>query len=73
MFPPTGNNVPPMITPPHQLAHTFKFKSYCPKVFHKIREFYDIDPQSYMMSVCGKDIHFRHNIASFTILHTIPN
>ncbi len=55
MFPPTGNNVPPMITPPHQLAHTFKFKSYCPKVFHKIREFYDIDPQSYMMSVCGKD------------------
>ncbi len=60
-FPPKGNNVPPQITPPHSLAHTFKFKSYSPKIFHKIREFFDIDSESYMKSVCGKVFSFQYS------------
>jgi 1-phosphatidylinositol-4-phosphate 5-kinase len=52
-FPPNGNNTPPFITPPHSLAHTFKFKTYAPKVFEKIREFFNVDSASYMTSVCG--------------------
>eukprot|EP01038_Epipyxis_sp_PR26KG_P010808 gene10808-14509_t len=52
-FPPKGNNTPPHITPPHSLVHTFKFKSYSPKVFKRLRDFYDIDAASYMLSVCG--------------------
>lgn len=55
-FPPKGCNEAPFITPPHDLAHTFKFKSYAPKIFHRLREFYDIDAPAYMNSVCGKDI-----------------
>ena len=31
-FPPGGNNAPPFFTPPHSLTHTFKFKTYAPKV-----------------------------------------
>ena len=31
-FPPGGNNNPPFFTPPHSLVHTFKFKTYAPKV-----------------------------------------
>lgn len=49
-FPPEGSSR----TPSHQLKHTFYFKSYAPKVFHKLRSFYDIDAESYMSSVCGK-------------------
>lgn len=52
-FPAKGNTLPPYITPPHPLVHTFKFKTYAPKVFKSIREFFDIDPTSYMNSVCG--------------------
>jgi hypothetical protein len=40
-------------TPEHSLGHTFKFKSYSPKVFKRLRDFYDIDTASYMHSVCG--------------------
>jgi hypothetical protein len=53
-FPPKGNTTPPHITPAHSLAHTFKLKSYSPKVFKRVREFFDIDATSYMQSVCGK-------------------
>lgn len=53
-FPPSGSSVPPHITPAHSLAHTFKFKSYAPRIFHRLREFYEIDAPSYMESVCGK-------------------
>lgn len=52
-FPPNGNNQPPFRTPPHQLAHTFKFKTYAPLVFAKIRDFFGVDSVSYMLSVCG--------------------
>ena len=40
VFPPGGNTVGPYITPPHQLAHTFKFKAYAPKIFSKIRQMF---------------------------------
>ena len=43
--------------PSHGLAHTFKFKSYSPKVFDRIRTFFGFDPESYMYSVCG-DFNF---------------
>mmetsp|Transcript_26929 Transcript_26929/g.50305 ORF Transcript_26929/g.50305 Transcript_26929/m.50305 type:complete len:767 (+) Transcript_26929:20-2320(+) len=52
-FPPHGNNQPPFRTPPHQLAHTFKFKTYAPLVFSKLRDFFGVDSMSYMLSVCG--------------------
>lgn len=52
-FPPRGNSIGPFITPPHKLAHTFKFKSYSPKVFRKLRDFFCVEPAAYMQSVCG--------------------
>lgn len=52
-FPPEGTTKPPFQTPPHSLAHTFKFKSYAPRVFRRLREFFDIDRTNYMLSVCG--------------------
>ena len=52
-FPPSGNTKPGFITPPHPLAHTFKFKSYSLQVFRRIRSFFGIDNAEYMMSVCG--------------------
>ncbi len=52
-FPPKGNTDPPHITPMHSLAHTFKFKSYSPRVFKRLRDFFGIDAASYMISVCG--------------------
>ena len=53
-FPPNGCNTSPHITPAHKLAHTFKFKTYAPRVFHRLREYYDLDAPSYMESVCGE-------------------
>jgi hypothetical protein len=41
------------ITPPHSLVHTFRFKTYAPKVFVKLREFFDVDDLGYKQSVCG--------------------
>lgn len=41
-FPPEGSNHPPNITPPHRLAHAFKFKDYAPTVFKKIRTHYGV-------------------------------
>jgi len=45
-FPPKGSP----LTPPHQLAHTFKFKNYAPKVFRRLRQLFGIDSASYMLS-----------------------
>lgn len=52
-FPPNGSTDSVIPTPPHDLAHTFKFKSYAPKIFHRLREFFDISAAAYMDSVCG--------------------
>lgn len=58
-FPPKGSGNEDeeesgMRTPPHGLAHTFKFKSYSPSVFDRLRSFFGIDAHSYMNSVCGE-------------------
>ena len=53
-FPAKGSNKPPFITPPHPLVHTFKFKSYAPRVFRRVRDFFGINAADYMVSVCGK-------------------
>jgi 1-phosphatidylinositol-4-phosphate 5-kinase len=54
-FPPGGSDKGSNhVTPPHKLAHTFKFKSYCPKIFKRLRDFFDTDASSYMLSVCGE-------------------
>jgi hypothetical protein len=92
-FPPEGNTNPPFKTPPHSLAHTFKFKTCnaflfifsiivikyyynfrdnflnlsfifivnmqytdAPRVFRRIRDFFNIDRTNYMLSVCGNYI-----------------
>jgi hypothetical protein len=56
-FPPSGSSSGTLPTPPHGLQHTFKFKSYAPYVFSKIRDFYGIDKREYIMSICG-DFNF---------------
>ena len=61
-FPAAGSTKPGSITPPHSLAHTFKFKSYSLQVFRRIRNFFGIDNAEYMMSVCGT---YRYNFALF--------
>lgn len=52
-FPAKGTTTGPYRTPPHALVHTFKFKTYAPKVFKRIRDFFGIESMSYMLSVCG--------------------
>ncbi|KAH8091465.1 translation initiation factor IF-2 [Aureococcus anophagefferens] len=37
VFPPKGSST----TPPHSLAHTFKFKDYAPEAFSRIRDIFD--------------------------------
>ena len=49
VFPPSGSTV----TPPHSLAHTFKFKAYCPAVFAAVRNLFKCDASSFMLSICG--------------------
>ena len=66
-FPADGNPHAAVPTPPHDLAHTFKFKSYAPKIFHRLREFFDISASAYMSSVCGK-IFKRFIIGNHTCL-----
>jgi len=54
LFPPEGCSKPGLPhTPRHHLAHTFKFKDYAPKIFHRIRLLSGIDTKSYMDSVSG--------------------
>ncbi|CAH9085941.1 unnamed protein product [Cuscuta epithymum] len=47
-FPPQGSKV----TPPH-LSVDFRWKDYCPIVFRRLREQFQVDSADYMMSVCG--------------------
>jgi 1-phosphatidylinositol-4-phosphate 5-kinase len=54
LFPPQGCKKAGLpATPKHNLSHTFKFKDYSPKVFHRLRLLSGIDTESYMNSVCG--------------------
>lgn len=52
-FPAAGSDEPPYPTPPHSLVRTFKFKTYAPRVFARLRGLIDIDPNEYMESICG--------------------
>ncbi|GJX76015.1 phosphatidylinositol 4-phosphate 5-kinase 6-like protein [Tanacetum coccineum] len=49
-FPPEGSKH----TPPHQSCD-FKFKDYCPLVFRKLRNLFNVDPADYMLSICGSE------------------
>jgi len=62
-FPPEGGNHPPNITPPHRLAHSFKFKDYSPSAFRKIRSHFGINDADYMLSLCG-DFNYIEFIAN---------
>ena len=52
-FPASGSTKGPNITPSHDLVHTFKFKSYAPRIFERLRMFFNIDTDEYRHSVCG--------------------
>lgn len=39
--------------PPHQLAHTFKFKDYSPVVFSYLRRLSGVNELDFLLSVCG--------------------
>jgi 1-phosphatidylinositol-4-phosphate 5-kinase len=39
--------------PAHQLAHTFKFKDYCPVVFAYLRRMYGVNEYDFLLSVCA--------------------
>jgi 1-phosphatidylinositol-4-phosphate 5-kinase len=41
------------LLPPHQLAHTFKFKDYCPVVFAYLRRMHGVNEFDFLLSVCG--------------------
>ncbi|CAK9135522.1 unnamed protein product [Ilex paraguariensis] len=49
-FPPEGSK----ITPPHQTGE-FRWKDYCPVVFRRLRELFQVDPADYMLAICGND------------------
>ncbi|KAJ6930552.1 phosphatidylinositol 4-phosphate 5-kinase 1-like [Populus alba x Populus x berolinensis] len=49
-FPPEGSK----ITPPHQ-SSDFRWKDYCPVVFRRLRELFQVDPADYMLAICGND------------------
>lgn len=49
VFPPRGTAE----TPPHSLAHTFKFKDYAPRAFAAIRSVFGVSQTDYITSVCG--------------------
>ena len=52
-FPAMGSDNLPYPTPPHSLQRTFKFKSYAPRVFSRLRDLIDIDGDEYLQSICG--------------------
>lgn len=41
------------LTPPHMLAHTFKFKDYAPIVFAYLRRMFGVNEFDFLLSVCG--------------------
>ncbi|KAJ0086692.1 hypothetical protein Patl1_08424 [Pistacia atlantica] len=49
-FPPEGSK----LTPPHQSIE-FRWKDYCPMVFRRLRELFQVDPANYMLAICGDD------------------
>ncbi|XP_044476065.1 phosphatidylinositol 4-phosphate 5-kinase 1-like [Mangifera indica] len=49
-FPPEGSK----LTPPHQSVE-FRWKDYCPMVFRRLREHFQVDPANYMLAICGDD------------------
>ena len=51
VFPPKGSST----TPPHSLAHTFKFKDYSPSAFARIREIFEVKKTDYITSICGTE------------------
>jgi len=53
-FPRMGSKTPPE-TPPHE-SGDFKWKDYCPVVFHKLREAFAIDQGEYVRSLCGDQV-----------------
>jgi 1-phosphatidylinositol-4-phosphate 5-kinase len=48
-FRPKGDST----TPPHMLAHTFKFKDYSPVVFAYLRRMFGVNEYDFLLSVCG--------------------
>lgn len=52
VFPPSGATGI-LVTPPHRLGNTFKFKDYAPKVFKRIREVFGVRSIKYLLSVAG--------------------
>lgn len=48
-FRPRGGSM----TPPHMLAHTFKFKDYAPIPFAYLRRMFGINEFDFLFSVCG--------------------
>ncbi len=62
VFPPEGSPQ----TPPHKLPKPFKFKDYAPKVFHHLRERFNIDQSHYLNSLGGayEYIEFNSNSKS---------
>lgn len=49
-FPPEGSK----ITPPHQSVE-FRWKDYCPMVFKRLRELFQVDSADYMLAICESD------------------
>eukprot|EP00494_Astrolonche_serrata_P031108 UN31377 len=49
IFPPEGTSS----TPAHKFCK-FAFKDYCPEIFNQLRTWFDLDPQVYLSSLCGK-------------------
>ena len=47
-FPRIGSSA----TPPHP-SGDFKWKDYCPTVFKRLRDVFNINPAQYMLSICG--------------------
>ena len=47
-FPRVGSKA----TPPHP-SGDFKWKDYCPRVFKRLRDVFNINPAQYMLSLCG--------------------
>ncbi|CAN0892464.1 Phosphatidylinositol 4-phosphate 5-kinase 1 [Linum grandiflorum] len=49
-FPSEGSK----ITPPHQSVE-FRWKDYCPMVFRRLRDLFEVDTADYMLAICGND------------------
>ncbi|KAL7447350.1 hypothetical protein ACHAXM_010645 [Skeletonema potamos] len=62
VFPPRGG----IITPPHPLSHTFKFKDYSPLGFAYLRRMFGVNEYDFLLSVCGNAnyIEFQSNAKS---------